>query len=73
MESITNLPRYYAKRLYEAMEGIGTDNSALIRIVAIRSEIDMGCIKREFESLYDTTLRSWIEVAFDGGSLTAEF
>lgn len=62
VESVVNLPRFYAKKLHEAMEGIGTDNSALIRIVAIRSEIDMGCIKKEFENLYGTTLKSWIQV-----------
>lgn len=44
------------------MEGLGTDNEALIRIIAIRSEIDMGCIKREFEELYGATLKSWIQV-----------
>lgn len=62
VESVTNLPRYYAKRLYESMVGLGTDNSALIRIIAIRSEKDMGCIKREFEGLYGATLKSWIQV-----------
>lgn len=62
VDSVMNLPRYYAKQLYEAMDGLGTDNPALIRIIAIRSEIDMGCIKREFEDLYGATLKSWIQV-----------
>lgn len=62
MDSVTNLPRYYAKRLYDAMDGLGTNNPTLIRIVAIRSEIDMGCIKKEFETLYGATLKSAIQV-----------
>lgn len=62
MDSIINLPRYYAKRLHEAMESLEIDHVALIRIIAIRSEIDMGCIKKEFEDLYGATLKYWIQV-----------
>lgn len=62
MDSVINLPRYYAKKLYKAMEGLGTDNDALIRIITTRSEKDMGCIKKEFENLYGVTLKSWIQV-----------
>lgn len=43
------------------MEGLGTDDEALIRIVTLRSEQDMGCIKREFEDLYGVTLKSRIQ------------
>jgi len=32
-------PAYFAKRLYRSMKGIGTDDSALIRVVVSRSEV----------------------------------
>ena len=32
---------FHAKRLYEAMDGIGTDDSEVIRIISSRSEVSM--------------------------------
>lgn len=46
------------------MDGAGTDDPALIRIIISRSEIDLGTIKEEFERIYDRTLHSFVVVRF---------
>lgn len=56
-----NRPKYFAKRLHESMKGGGTDDSTLIRVMVSRSEIDLACVKEEFQSLYETELAQWIE------------
>ncbi|KAF5272707.1 hypothetical protein FQA39_LY07734 [Lamprigera yunnana] len=63
VECVQSPPAYFAKRLYKAMIGAGTDDETLIRIIVSRSEIDLGSIKDEFERLYDKTLHSVISVS----------
>lgn len=62
MECVQSPQAFLAKCLYRAMEGAGTNDVTLIRIIVSRSEIDLGDIKREFERLYDRTLLSAIKV-----------
>lgn len=62
VESVQSMSAYFAKRLFKAMEGMGTDDATLIRIIVSRSELDLGSIKREFERLYDRTLLSAVKV-----------
>lgn len=63
VECVQSPAAFFAKCLYRAMEGVGTNDTALIRIVVSRSEIDLNDIKREFERIYDRTLLSAIKVS----------
>lgn len=58
---IRNKPRYFAIQLKKAMEGAGTKDRKLIRIVVTRCEVDMADIKREFQNEYKKSLESWIK------------
>ncbi|XP_062382546.1 annexin A13-like [Sardina pilchardus] len=48
---------YFARRLNAAMSGAGTDEDTLIRIIVVRSEIDLETIKDMYLEKYDTPLR----------------
>ncbi|CAL8091802.1 unnamed protein product [Calicophoron daubneyi] len=57
---ICNKPKYFADRLKKSIQGLGTRDSTLIRIVVTRCEIDMGLIKQEFLRETGKSLESWI-------------
>lgn len=63
VECIHNPVSYFAKQLYRAMKGLGTDKQTLIRIIVSRSEIDLGNIKKEYERLFNKTLESHVKVS----------
>lgn len=56
-----NRAEYFAKRLHNAMAGFGTDDRALIRLVATRCEIDMADIKDAYQQKYGKSLKSMIQ------------
>lgn len=39
VEIIQYTPAYFAKRLYRAMKGVGTDDNTLIRVMVSRAEV----------------------------------
>lgn len=51
---------YKCKRCF--IEGAGTNDDDLIRVVVSRSERNMDAIKKEFEKLYGQSLAQFIEV-----------
>ncbi|VDD90746.1 unnamed protein product [Enterobius vermicularis] len=57
---IQNKPRFFARQLYEAMKGLGTRDTDLIRIIVSRSEIDLQDIREEFEKVYKKPLSEWL-------------
>lgn len=56
-----NKYEYFASRLHKSMAGIGTSDDQLIRIIVVRSEIDLIDIKEAFERKYGKSLKSWIK------------
>lgn len=64
VECVQSPAAFFAKELNKAMDGAGTDDAALIRIIVSRSEIDLATIKAEYERIYDKTLFSAISVSF---------
>ncbi|XP_070498718.1 annexin B11-like isoform X2 [Chironomus tepperi] len=56
-----NQYKHFAHRINKSMDGLGTDNSTLIRLCITRCELDMNDIKVEFQSRYSESLKSFIE------------
>ncbi|XP_044754372.1 annexin B9-like isoform X2 [Coccinella septempunctata] len=57
VRAIKNKPAFFAKCLHKYMEGIGTEDKNLIRVIVTRSEIDMQEIKREYYTMYGKSLK----------------
>ena len=66
MEVANDKIGYYADLLYNAMQGAGTDDKTLIRIVLSRSELDLGDIKAKYLEKYGKTLDHSIDVSGGG-------
>ncbi|XP_013170277.1 PREDICTED: annexin B10 isoform X5 [Papilio xuthus] len=60
VECVQSAAAFFARRLRAAMQGLGTDDTTLIRVFVSRAEVDLAAIKREYERLYDKTLESEI-------------
>lgn len=63
VECVQSPAAFFANQLHKAMDGAGTDDERLIRIIVSRSEIDLASIKDEFERIYNRTLYSALRVS----------
>ncbi|KAF7822134.1 annexin D5 [Senna tora] len=61
-----NPGKYFAKVLYKAMKGLGTNDSTLIRVIVTRTEIDMHYIKAEYSKKYKKTLNDAVHSETSG-------
>ncbi|CAH8568383.1 unnamed protein product [Schistosoma margrebowiei] len=59
---IQNKPRYFAEKLFKAMQFVETADKALIRIIVSRCEIDMKNIMKEFYKITGNTLDECIDI-----------
>lgn len=60
VKCIKNTPAYFAERLYKAMQGAGTKDRTLIRVMVSRSEVDMLDIRQEYVKAYGKSLYTHI-------------
>ena len=51
-----NPPEYFATRIRDAVEGAGSKDTNLIRIIVSRAEYDIGLIKQAYQKLYNRDL-----------------
>ncbi|ESQ28472.1 hypothetical protein EUTSA_v10019463mg [Eutrema salsugineum] len=56
LQCAENSSFYFAKALRKSMKGLGTDDTALIRMVVTRAEVDMQYIVSEYRKRYKKTL-----------------
>ncbi|XP_063780468.1 annexin A13 isoform X2 [Pseudophryne corroboree] len=61
VQCIKDCQGYFAKKLYKAMKGAGTEEDVLIRILVTRSEIDLETIKQKYQELYKKSLADAIK------------
>lgn len=60
VKCIKNTPAYFAERLHKAMQGAGTKDQTLIRIMVTRSELDMLDIRQEYLRQFGKSLYTHI-------------
>ena len=53
---------YLTERVHQTLDGLGTHERDLTRLIVSRCEIDLGDIKVEYENLYGRSLVSDIKV-----------
>ena len=58
LEGLQDPAAYFARRLRESVQGIGTNDSRLVRVIVSRCEVDMPRIKQAYQRLYGRDLVS---------------
>ncbi|CAI9719457.1 annexin A6-like isoform X1 [Octopus vulgaris] len=66
---VQNKANYFARQLMKSMQGLGTDDDTLVRVVTSRCEIDMVQIKKEFFNLASQKLEDYISGDISGDYL----
>ncbi|CAG5121088.1 unnamed protein product, partial [Candidula unifasciata] len=61
VESIKDTPGFFARRIKESVQGAGTSDAHLIRIIVTRSEIDMVEIDEAYQARYEKSIIEEIE------------
>lgn len=61
VECVQSPAAFFANRLHKSLDGAGTDDPTLIRILVSRADIDLQTIKNEYERIYNKTLISDIQ------------
>ncbi|XP_078396268.1 annexin A5-like [Cetorhinus maximus] len=61
VKCIRSVPEYFAETLYNAMQGAGTDDDTLIRVMISRSEVDLLDIRERFYANYGKSLCNMIK------------
>lgn len=58
-----NKVTYLAQQLFLTMDGAGTRDHSLIRLIISRCEIDLGDIKLEYQRIYGRSLSTDVSVS----------
>lgn len=58
---MNNKADFFAEQLHESMDGLGTADDKLIRLIVTRCEIDMVEIKGAFQRLFGKSIKSFIK------------
>jgi len=66
LEFVDNRQAFFAKRLHQAMEGLGTNDTALIRIIISRREVDLYEIAEAYKTLFGKSLKEAIHSEISG-------
>lgn len=61
VESTKDESAFFARRIRDCVDGIGTKDAHLIRIIVTRSEIDMQEIEEKYQEKYETSVLQTIE------------
>ncbi|XP_067849197.1 annexin A5-like [Heptranchias perlo] len=61
VKCVRGVPEYFAETLHNAMQGAGTDDDTLIRVMISRSEVDLLDIREKFNANYGKSLFSMIK------------
>ncbi|XP_064107207.1 annexin B11-like isoform X2 [Macrobrachium nipponense] len=60
--SIQNPTAFFAREFRSSMEGLGTRDRQLIRLVVTRSQVDMKAIKNEYKRIFNRSLKKDIKL-----------
>lgn len=58
---LNNKAEFFAHQLYQSMDGLGTNDEKLIRLIVTRCEIDMVEVKAAFNRLFGKSLKDFIK------------